>query len=227
MFRKCRAALLIISLSFSTSAFSQELGENLGFSGDGYMPYTELPNQKSQATRGLDSRVLYFVDFQCPFCRGAHRPIEEWATTLPSEIDFEVVPVIGTREHLPAAMAFYAVLNIAPKKMPQFQAELYSILQDSGRSPGRRETFVEAAGRVGIEEADFISSTQSDDTKAFTERAFALTKAYGLNEVPTIVVANRFMTAPQRVQHQMDQFITVMNGLVSMVYSDIERERMR
>lgn len=227
MFRKCRNIAVCLGLMLSASVLAQQTEGDAVFSEKGYMPYAELPNQSNPVTKGLGRRVLFFVDFNCPFCRGSHRAIEDWASTLPREIEFEIVPVVGTKEHIPAALAYYTVLNIDPMRAKQFQAELYSILQDSGRSTERRETFIDAASRVGIAADEFIEGTQSEATKAYTERAFELTKAYGLQEVPTLIVANRFITAPQRVQHQMEQFLTVMNGLVSIVYTDIERERMR
>jgi predicted DsbA family dithiol-disulfide isomerase len=82
----------------------------------------------------------------------------------------------------------------------------------------RPETFVEAAAATGIPRERFLAAVQSEEVRQYAVRAQALTRAYGLEEVPSVVVGNRFLTSPRRVQNQSEAFITVMNGLVSMLY---------
>jgi predicted DsbA family dithiol-disulfide isomerase len=93
------------------------------------------------------------------------------------------------------------------------------MLQDEHRPAGSVETYVAAATAVGISRDAFLKASQTEEVRRFVTRAQALTAAYGLTEVPSVVVGNRYLTSPRRVQNQPEAFMTVMNGLVSMLYT--------
>jgi len=189
------------------------------FAEGGFVPYVELGPQVAPAARGLEGRVLFFVHFTCPYCRGIHQTLSEWSKGLPSGTRFEVVPAVGLPAHAPMAVAYYSVLAAAPGKLEAYVARLYTMLQDERRPADSVETYVAAAAAVGISREAFIKASQTDEVRRFVRRAQALTTGFGLTEVPSVVVGNRYLTSPRRVQNQPDAFMTVMNGLVSMLYT--------
>ena len=75
------------------------------FTDGGFVPYVELGPTRAPAARGLESRVLLFVNFTCPYCRGIHRTIGEWSKGLPAGIRYEVVPAVGLPAHATMAVA--------------------------------------------------------------------------------------------------------------------------
>jgi thiol:disulfide interchange protein DsbA len=217
MFRRCRrgwGVLLCCAWLWPNSAMA---GEPI-FQDGNFVPYVELPASQSAVTRGLERRVMVFVHFSCPYCRGIHPALTQWSRNLPPGISFEVVPAVGLQSHVPMALAYYAVLATDPRQLEAYTTRLYTLLQDQRRSVERPETFVEAAAATGIPRERFLAAVQSEEVRQYAVRAQALTRAYGLEEVPSVVVGNRFLTSPRRVQNQSEAFITVMNGLVSMLY---------
>lgn len=215
MFKNYKSlALLMIGL-LTTSAFGQAAYNNGQF-----QPFDEIPPSDTKLGMSVNNRVLYFAHFTCPYCRQAHQYLEEWGDGLPRPYTLEVVPAVGLQEHMPMAMAYYAVLQIAPKRLPQFQNALFSHLQDRSRDPGRPETFKSAAASIGLDVEAFQNAMTSTTTRKYVERAYLLTNMYGVQEVPTVIVANRFRTSPARVQNEREAFLTVLNGLVSMHYRD-------
>ena len=189
------------------------------FAEGGFVPYVELRPTVAPAARGLEKRVLFFVHFTCPYCRGIHRTLGEWSKGLPAGTRYEVVPAVGLPAHAPMAVAYYAVLAAAPGKLEAYIERLYAMLQDERRPADSVETYVAAAAAVGISREAFIGASQTDEVRRFVMRAQALTAAFGLTEVPSVVVGNRYLTSPRRVQNQPEAFMTVMNGLVSMLYT--------
>ena len=189
------------------------------FAAGGFVPYLELPASQAPLTRGLERRVVFFVHFTCPFSRGLHPTLTGWATGLPAGIGYEVVPAVGLASHAPMAVAYYAVQEAAPEKLEAYVQRLYVALQEESRPAARADTYLAAALAVGIARDAFIEATQDARVRRFALRAQALTAAYGLDEVPSVVIGNRYLTSPRRVQNQEEAFIAVLNGLVSLLFS--------
>jgi thiol:disulfide interchange protein DsbA len=222
MFRRASVLATLLAYGSLASAATPRAEAGGAAPGGDLAPYSILSGAGVPEQRGLERRVLFFVHFNCPYCRAVHGTLRDWARTLPPDIDYEVIPAIGLAEHAMMGLAYYAVLAIAPQKLEAFEAQLYAELQDGARSPESAETFIAAAAAVGIPREQFSSAVRSASVRAYAARAQALTRAYGLTEVPSVVVGNRFVTQPRRVHNQSDLFVTVMNGLVSMLYGPRE-----
>jgi thiol:disulfide interchange protein DsbA len=189
------------------------------FAGGEFTPWVELtPAQRAQAP-GLERRVVVFVHFTCPFCRAIHPTLTRWSRGLPQAISYELVPAVGLASHAKMALAYYTVLEAAPTKLDAYVEQMFVALQDQQQPADSAETYIAAARAIGIPREAFVRASQSDSVRRFALRAQQLTAAYGLNEVPSVVVGNRYLTAPRRVQNQPEAFITVLNGLVSSVYT--------
>jgi len=216
MFRNYKNALLVV-----VAILSQGVCGEAAYNNGQFQPYDEIAPSDNELGSSVDSRVLYFAQFTCPYCRQAHQYLEEGGAGLPKPYSLEVVPAVGLQEHMPMAMAYYSVLQIAPARLGKFQSTLFSHLQDRRRDHTRPETFEIAASAIGIDRDFFRKVMLSKTTKKYVERAYLLTNMYEVQEVPTVVVANRFRTAPARVQNEREAFLTVLNGLVSMHYRDV------
>jgi hypothetical protein len=200
-------------------------GQNAVGEGQGFKPYEEITLFRETEMAHLNNRVLYFVHFTCPYCRNSHKSIRDWGDGIPASFDFEVIPAVGTDDHLLQAIGYYAALVAAPKLLRQYEASSYRILQDARLPPNDPNTYVYIAIEAGIDRDEFLQATRSDAVTSYVKRALMLTAAYGLNEVPAVVLANRFIAKPVDVQNQNEAFITVLNGLFSMNYQ--ERQAMR
>lgn len=217
MYKNCSYLLLIILL-IGPPVRADEMFRNGEF-----RPYDEVRRTTDTTGHALTDRVIFFAHFTCPYCRTAHDYLHRWGKDLPAPYKFELVPAVAIPEHYPMAVAYYVVLQKAPERLAQFEQALYAELQDRHGRPMDPNTFRRAAERVGIGEKDFNSTAESKQTRGYVERAYELTELFGIEEVPTVVVANRFRTAPGRVQNDKDSFIAVLNGLISMDYQERKR----
>lgn len=220
MYKSFRNAVVTASLALGAAlAHSQE-----SFPEGEFRPYDDVVVVRSTLSRSVDTRVLYFAHFTCPYCRQAHGYLRDWGQQLPPPYDFELVPAIGMQEHMPMAIAYYVVLQLAPKRLREFESALYQELQDRGGHELQPKTFRDAAALVGIDAGDFDRAANSTATEKYVERAYALTAMYGINEVPTIVVANQYKTGPGRVYNDQKSFVSLLNGLISMDYQQRIRQ---
>lgn len=146
--------------------------------------------------------------------------MEDWGDQLPSPYEFEVVPAIGLGEHIPMAVAYYVVLQLRPEQLRSYENALYSELQDRGGNPIGARSYQAAAQKIGITETEFNAAAKSEATRGYVERAYELTTRYSVQEVPTVVLANRFRTGPGRVYNEQHAFVSLLNGLISMDYQE-------
>jgi predicted DsbA family dithiol-disulfide isomerase len=216
MFRNYKKLLLVILFMSPTGPVFAQAGFNEGE----FQPYDEISVSSTALTNTVRNRVLYFAHFTCPYCRQAHGYLYDWGNQLPAPYQFEVVPAVGLPEHMPMALAYYVVLQVRPARLQQYEKELFRQLQDRGRDPAQADVYREAAEAVGIDRKTFGEVAMADSTKFFVQRAFELTRTYGVVEVPTVVVANRFRTGPGRVYNEQQSFVAILNGLISMHYQE-------
>lgn len=211
MFKNSRRYIAVLAVFAALSANGQTV-----FSDGEFRPYDDIAPAEDPLTDSVRDRILYFVHFTCPYCRQAHDYLRRWGDQLPVPYALEVVPAVALPEHMPMAVAYYAVLQAKPERLEEFEALLFRELQDTGRSSHRPFVFRNAARQIGIRPEVFTALTQNEHTKRFVQRANALTRRYEIQEVPTVVVASRFLTGPGRVQNDQRSFVTILNGLVSM-----------
>lgn len=190
----------------------------MAFVDGNFQPYDQVSVKQDGLSRSIKNRVLFFAHYTCPYCRKAHDYLPDWAEQLPPPYEFEVVPAVGLNEHIPMAIAYYVVLQARPSRIEDYQFELYKQLQDNRRDAMSPEVYWNAAGKVGISKKEFSSVAAMESTKMFVERAKILTERFVIDEVPTVIVANRYKTSPGRVYNEQQAFVSVMNGLISLVH---------
>lgn len=211
MFKNCKNVLTIVLLMVAPL-----VAADTAFNKGQFQPFDQVMVEETELAMSVKDRVLYFAHFTCPYCRQAHQYLDDWGNGLPAPYRMEIVPAVGLKEHIPMALAYYAVLQINPGKLEMFQQAMFSGLQDKGRSPTNAMTFKTAAKVVGIDVDEFTRMIASEATKRYVERAYRLTSMFSVQEVPTVVVANTYKTAPGRVYNEREAFLTILNGLVSM-----------
>lgn len=211
-----RLALLCQLVTFSAAANGQ-------FADGEFQPWEPMTVTPSELSASVDHRVLYFAHFTCQYCRQAHSYLPDWGQKLPRPFEFEVVPAIGIGEHLPMAVAYYVVVQVAPGRLRQYQEQLFRSLQEGGRSATDPSVYYEAAEAIGMPGDVFRRTAKSRTTRMFVERAQRLTAMYAVDEVPTVVLANQYKTGPGRVQNDQFAFVSVLNGLISRIYEERQK----
>lgn len=218
MFRRYELRALVKTLIGLLIVVNLAHAQNVAPNESSFQPYEEITAFEKSRMSHLNRRVFFFVHFTCPFCRQTHAPVLEWSAGIPPGYEFEVIPAVGIKDHIPMAIGYYTVLTLAPERIENYQNALYRLIQDQGLSATSASTYVRAAKLIGIDAAVFAQAAQSRDVKTLVNRAYLLTEAYGLEEVPAVVLGNRFIAKPAAVQNQQEVFVTVLNGLFTMVY---------
>jgi thiol:disulfide interchange protein DsbA len=108
------------------------------------------------------------------------------------------------------ARAFYTAEALG--MLDTMRAELYDEIHLRGNTLDSRALVAEFFGRFGVDQAAFDATFDSSDVEARLERAFALSREYGIQATPTIVVAGRYSTNPTRARSRMLEVVDQLVG---------------
>ena len=75
-------------------------------------------------------------------------------------------------------------------------AAFYDEIHVRGNRLSSREALAEFFARFGVDRATFDAAFDSGDVDARVQRAVALSREYGIDAVPSLVVAGRYVTNP-------------------------------
>lgn len=150
---------------------------------------------KAQPVNTADKiEVIEFFWYGCPHCYHLEPALTAWLKDKPKDVEFIRIPaVLGPSWEL-LAQGFYTaeVLGVADK----IHGPLFDYLHKARkriRTPDELKAFFVTQG---VSEADFDKTYKSFAVVTKTSRAKQATQRYGLNSVPTLVVAGKYRTGP-------------------------------
>jgi thiol:disulfide interchange protein DsbA len=164
------------------------------------VPAAGLPTgfqQVPQATPAPNPTRIEVIDFfwyGCPYCNLFEPYLQDWLASKPENVNFIRIPAVirpGWSNH---ARVFYTaqILGVLDSLHEQFYTSIHEDDQDL-------DNMNELAGifaAQGIERARFEKVFKSDEVTRKVQEAGMLTRRYGIDSVPAIVVNGEYRTNP-------------------------------
>ncbi len=200
--RMIGSLMLGLLLSLSASAKDFQAGKE----------YVVL--SKPQPVNSSDKiEVIEFFWYACPHCYQLEPILNSWVKDQPADVEFIRIPaVLGPHWELLARGYYTAdVLGVADK----IHAPLFDYLHKSRkriRNVGDLKTFFVSQG---VSEADFEKTFNSFAVVTKTNRAKQASQRYGLDSVPTLIVAGKYRTGPSIAGGNKGMF-EVVNHLIGL-----------
>lgn len=171
---------------------------------------------KPQPVNSADKiEVIEFFWYACPHCYHLEPELNAWLKDLPEDVEFIRVPaVLGPNWELLSRGYYTAeVLGMADKIHAPLFEHLHKARKRIRNSAELKAFFVSQ----GVSEADFDKAFKSFAVVTKTNRAKQSSQRYGLNSVPTLVVAGKYRTGPSKAGGN--------KGMLEVVNYLIEKER--
>lgn len=166
--------------------------------------------------------VRYFFSYTCPFSRKFDTMMYKWGSTLPKQFVYVRVPLITEDGgSYFSALAYYTVATIAPDKLTNYQDEVYTQIQDRGKSSIEFETYAEAAYRVGIDLKQFSKEIVTQKIHNLTANASILGAKYQVNATPTIGIGGTYSYSSELVNPDTGNLVQLSNAMVSKFISEV------
>ncbi|CAK0769591.1 Thiol:disulfide interchange protein [Gammaproteobacteria bacterium] len=137
--------------------------------------------------------VVEMFWYGCPHCLHFEPILKKWVRGRPANVDFIRVPAIFHDSWEPLARAFYTAesLGIADR----IHDPLFKAVQEDHRKLDTIETISDFFFEQGVARNDFNSAYSSFSVETRIRRARDLTKRYGIDGVPTIIVNGKYRTS--------------------------------
>jgi thiol:disulfide interchange protein DsbA len=153
--------------------------------------YLRLGQQ--QPTPADKIEVIEFFRFTCPHCYSLDPAVEAWKTRLPQDVSFRQVPIgAGLIDKLLARTHFALE---AMGQASAVHATLFNAIHRDHVELEDEKAISAFIGRLGLDTAKFKQAFDSFSMQSKLQQGNAQFKAYGLEFVPTLVVAGRYTTS--------------------------------
>lgn len=176
-------ALLLPLVSFAAGAPAEKYQENTAY------VRIQPPQPTANPSRVEVVEVFWYG---CPHCHSFQPFVERWLLTKPDNVDFIRLPAVLSERWALHARAYYTAeaLGVLEKVHP--------LLFDSKARPrDTEETLADFFEKnAGIDRARFLSTFKSFAVDAKVSRARDMTRRYGIEGTPAVVVDGKYRTGP-------------------------------
>ena len=175
--------------------------------------FTILPNPQPTET-GDKIEVLEVFMYSCPHCFHLEPTLEKWRETQPANVAFPRMPAAFSTKPDLQAQAFYAAELLGAQE--KFTLAMFDAIHVKKQKISDENVVVTIAEGAGIDGAEFRKALNSFDVNMKVNRARNVTKNYGIDGVPAVVVNGKYRTSPSQTGSR--------EGLVKVIDQLIARE---
>ncbi|NEX22115.1 thiol:disulfide interchange protein DsbA/DsbL [Thiorhodococcus mannitoliphagus] len=164
--------------------------------------YTRLLQPQPTET-GDKVEVLEVFWYGCPHCWHLEPALSEWLKSLPEGAEFRRMPATGGRWDA-HARAFYAAQAMG--KLETFHQALFRAIHEEKRPLMTEDELVDFAGEIGLDKDEFRADFNSFLVETELRKAQEMSKRYGIDGVPAIIVNGQYRTGPSQAGGQARMF---------------------
>ena len=164
--------------------------------------------------------VIEFFYYGCPHCYNLQPYLKAWLKSAPKDVAFRRVPAVFRESWLPLTHVYYSLESIGVVS-EKINDAVFDAVQQKRIRLGDRQVLLEWAGSMGLDQKKLGEAYDSFAVQTKVRRAVQLTRIYGINGTPSIVVGGRYLTGPSMTltaSNSIDyaRFAEVLNALVEM-----------
>jgi len=136
------------------------------------------------------TKIIEFVDFQCPVCAVSHRVIDQVLTAYPDRVQLIFVNFPLPQHRLAQMAAETAVAAAEQGKLKEYTAQLFDSQPNwtNLSSADAVNVFMGYAQNLGLNVAEFKQTAASAQTKDTIEKGVHLAIKIGVNATPTHII---------------------------------------
>jgi len=146
-----------------------------------------------QPTAPYPKKVVEIFGYTCPHCYHLEPSLHEWLESKPKDIHFERMPVVFNHPNwIFMGRVYYTAqeLGVLDKSHMAF----FDALHKDNKKLYTPEAIAKFFTQFGVKESDFIATFKSFKVDQLVRKAAKLTRAYGVEGVPSLVVNGKYLT---------------------------------
>jgi len=184
-----RAFLAGLTGVFAASSLPVLAAENFGL--EEGVEYQRVPQPQSIAPHS--KKVVEIFGYTCPHCYHLEPSLHDWLETKAKDIEFERMPVVFNHPNwIFMGRVYYTAqeLGVLDKSHMAF----FDALHRDKKELFTPEAIAKFFTQFGVKESKFIATFKSFKVDQLVRKASKMTRAYGVEGVPAIVVNGKYLT---------------------------------
>lgn len=138
--------------------------------------------------------VAEFFWYGCPHCWSLEPVLEAWKSKMPEGATFVRVPAPINERWAFHARVFYALEAMGA--LDELHRPLFAAIHDERKPLFDRDAVAKFVAEHGVDAKSFLSTMDSFAVDAKVRQAETLTRRYGIDGVPTLVINGKYKTGP-------------------------------
>lgn len=176
--------------------------------------YDEVPGQRF-VYDGSQVEVLEFFSFYCGHCYEFEKFIPVIKGNFPKKIKWKVVPIYWGKGSPKPAEAYF--LAVEAGKGEEMKKALFEAFFIEKRDIGSLEVLESLSAKVGLG-FDFSRRLRTGEKALDAEEAVTLSRIYGIDETPTLIIAGDLKVSPGMLDHNVsllrDNTILILRSII-------------
>lgn len=156
--------------------------------------------------------VVEMFWYGCPHCFHFEPLVSEWLKTKPADVRFRRVPAIFAQQWEPHARALYAAEALG--SLEKLHKPLFDAMHVDKRRIFDEFSIMEFASEVGFDADQFRQAYESPTVVAKVKMATLVTRDYGIDGVPSVIVNGKYRTTSSMAGSQ-EAILQVVDFLIS------------
>ena len=178
-------ASILLVVAFASGAAR---GQDTYQEGIAYQAVT--PEQPTSTKNKIEVIELFW--YGCPHCNKFEPFLERWQKTKADYVEFTRMPAILREEWTIHARTFYAAETLGV--MDKFHTPFFTAIHAHKRKLDSEEALAAFFGEIGVSKDDFTKAFHSFSVDAKTRRALEMSRRYGINGTPSVIVNGKYRT---------------------------------
>jgi len=201
--------LLSLSLLAATPALAADLIEGKQFA--------RLPAPQPTEKNGKVEAVEFF-SYGCPHCGDFEPLLKSWVKTLPADVNFKKVPVIFNDKSVPGARIYYTLEAMG--LLDRLNDAVFNAVLKERVNLNSESILFDWVARQGVDRQKFIDTYKSFAVETAVKRAAELTRSYGVDGVPVIIVGGKYKPINMK---SFGEKLQLVDGLIARTRGEIKK----
>jgi thiol:disulfide interchange protein DsbA len=179
--------------------------------------FARLP--ASQPTeKGGKVEAVEFFSYGCPHCGDFEPLLKSWVKTLPADVNFKKVPVIFNDKSVPGARIYYTLEAMG--LLERLNDAVFNAVLKERINLNQESILFDWVARQGVDRQKFIDTYKSFAVETAVKRAAELTRSYGVDGVPVIIVGGKYK--PINIK-SFGEKLQIVDGLIAKSRAEIKK----
>lgn len=177
-----------------------------------------IPSQPTATPDRVEVVEVFW--YGCPHCHRFQPHLERWLLGDPDEVAFIRLPAILNERWAIHARAYYAAEALGV--LERIHPKLFDAIHIGRERLDSEKALADFFVRNGVERDDFLEAFHSFAVNSRVSRARELTRRYGIEGTPAVVINGRYRTSPAEAG-SFETLIEIMDHLVARERASLTR----